>query len=216
MVRLIVEQRLGPAFNSSSSHSIILTKNKLDSDEGHEFGWDFFTCSSREHKKGYLAVVLSEIILNTGDHRILNALPPEQQKREKHLQLERLKYLAPSVFTDEDIKMYQRYGFGYIDHESVGLINIPFPIYSDRNESPGFTDEWCAAFVNSNIAILGGNDNTDYSHPANHEAVSWPDRDLFLTGLGTGNYTVRRVQDCWELSDSTGSYFKINFNNLLK
>ena len=52
--------RYGHSNNSSSSHSLIFTRQNLlpPSDESSEFGWQFFTCSSKRDKLNYLLTCL--------------------------------------------------------------------------------------------------------------------------------------------------------------
>jgi hypothetical protein len=52
--------RYGFATNSSSSHSIVLLKNKKKAKENYssDFGWEFFTCISENAKLQYLGQTL--------------------------------------------------------------------------------------------------------------------------------------------------------------
>ena len=57
---MIYNVRLGFATNSSSTHSIIFTTDKIKSripKDGY-FGWEFFTLAKKSEKKAYLATIL--------------------------------------------------------------------------------------------------------------------------------------------------------------
>lgn len=154
--------RQGHANNSSSSHSIIYTKDDISdkSDEASDFGWQLFTCSSKEHKQAYCQTALYESF-----QQILN-----------------LSYNYDVVGYGNNIiseitwnlytTWYREQGFdkilgepildeSYIDHDSIPT----FP--SDRHKkilNAEFARRFCEELVNNNYAILGGNDNDNEVH----------------------------------------------------
>lgn len=167
--------RLGLACNSSSSHSLIILPDgvkldddwgwsieeekdrysdlddemkeimmegsrkqfeRLESGEEYNFGWSFFTATSKKTKQQYLGQVLWNMLIRE--------LPEK---------------LATPILRDWmgiDLKE------GYIDHQS--LWELPCE-YNTRFPDREFYDELSNFILNDRVAVLGGNDNDENSHP---------------------------------------------------
>jgi len=134
--------RLGFATNSSSSHSLIFDPNikVADKYEGDNFGWNFFTCSSKKAKQKYLGSMFRQNFQGFLPEPIIKGLL-------KSIELE----------ADEPY----RYESG-IDHQS--LYNIPFE-FGYNIPSLEFFNDMKDFILKEGIHILGGNDNDDQSHP---------------------------------------------------
>ena len=137
--------RLGHSTNSSSTHSIIFAKslaNIEDNYEGYSFGWDFFTCVSKEAKLRYLAATLASNMYNV-DNATVQAI-----------------VLA---WTDVDLTTKELNGFQvYVDHQS--LIALPRS-RTGKGINKDFFDDLKSFIMRESIVILGGNDNTEEEHP---------------------------------------------------
>lgn len=161
--------RRGFATNSSSAHSLIFSGQKLEDSEDAkslQFGWDFFTCASPESKLGYLA-----LCLKSNYHWLANMPGSDSivpyQKVERFVEdmfeewaAEALAGYPPLVAAvqrvahDEDT---------HVDHQSM----IGFPcVRQDWNKPhPQFVMDFAKELMVEGYAILGGNDNTEESHP---------------------------------------------------
>jgi Radical SAM superfamily len=136
--------RYGFATNSSSTHSIVLlqkdTRVSDDIEEGC-FGWDFFTCASEEAKRLYLA----QTVASNFSH--LYKMPAEEAN------IIATKWCG----VEADLE-------GYIDHQS--LITLPtkahFDHYTIRKD---FFEDLMKFILRPDIAVLGGNDNSEDTHP---------------------------------------------------
>lgn len=137
--------RYGPATNSSSSHSLIfLPEGKKaidDCDSSGEFGWEFFTASTKQSKMCYLAVVLKSALSRTLPGWASDAIcrcitgkaPPKA---------------------------------GYIDHDSMFGLPKEFQYDVPCRE---FLMEFKNFLLQDRVAILGGNDNESWTHPLAQE-----------------------------------------------
>lgn len=149
--------RYGRACNSSSSHSIIIVKdkdlNKIEDTyhtEGLNFGWEFFTLKSELDKARYLvAQVWSQYRHKNGEVTVddlIQAIFVDYPELIQDLL---------SIETDE-------YTYG-VDHQSVWAIPAsPEWPYSNIE----FLQDLWGWLKSPNIIVLGGNDNTDHVHPA--------------------------------------------------
>lgn len=164
----IYNVRLGFANNSSSTHSIMFVNPGLARDEeaDGEFGWNLFTCASRESKELYFAVTLKE----------------------------NLNYLLGSEISELVIKgLFSYYSLGEydgIDHQS--RLTFPCSFRSIRDSHPMIDLDFYKEFSNyyssnPNVAILGGNDNDDLSHSL------YSAKDEIDTKLGIENYPSNYV-----------------------
>jgi organic radical activating enzyme len=137
--------RLGYAHNSSSTHSIVFLPgpgaSKIDDHGGLEFGWDFFTVGDEERKLRYLAHLLEPTL-----------------GREKTKELTGVNADNPAWYPSDDDD--QESFVDYIDHQSVW--GLPMNFAGEPNEQ--FAAALIEMFKRDDVAILGGNDNTDESH----------------------------------------------------
>jgi pyruvate-formate lyase-activating enzyme len=135
--------RYGLATNSSSTHSIIhnAQEARRSMDEycdDASFGWDFFTCATKECKENYMLLQLMNNV------RELNSP---------------LEFIAEKKgFKD----LIEPLTSGYVDHQSV--IGFPRDKYGERL-CMGFFKDYYNYIVDGDFIILGGNDNDDASHP---------------------------------------------------
>lgn len=139
--------RLGFANNSSSSHSIIfLNKEELrnivdrDCEEG-QFGWQHFTAISEVTKKTYIGQILRQAFQSIMDDDIA--------------------IMLAMLLSDVPETLINEFTDGYIDHQS--LYSLPMT-WSGRGVHLEFFNEFKNFFLQPNLAILGGNDNTDEKH----------------------------------------------------
>lgn len=144
--------RGGFACNSSSSHSLVFlpegTKASDDSN-GQEFGWDRFTLASQGAKSMYVGQLLRHSLEKMGvDVGTIKAVV--------------------RAWTGAELDTE-----GYIDHQSVyALPRARAGIGVDED----FFREFHELFMQKNLAVLGGNDNDDGTHPLSRfgTAVSLP------------------------------------------
>jgi pyruvate-formate lyase-activating enzyme len=184
----VLNLRLGHACNSSSSHSIISVKQPVRNNVNRdEFGWDFFTASSKTSKESYFALLLKscfdEVLGEETAKHVLNSM--------------NLPYLEE----------------GYIDHQSI--LTIPTKKYINREKKHfepdyRFIKEMRQFFLRKDIVILGGNDNTTERHPLYiPEGELLPD---FPREKSPFDYKARKDGDWWTIYDRvTGNRVTISF-----
>lgn len=133
--------RYGFATNSSSTHSIIITKERSTVKDklGDCFGWDFFTAASDQAKRQYLA----SIVMHHLDPIVGKAVTRDLVK----------------AWLDIDINdTHQCLG---IDHQSV-------PVMPNSWEGVGmdvdFFNEYKEFLLQKHLVIIGGNDSTNARH----------------------------------------------------
>jgi len=124
--------------NSSSTHSLIITDEGYDDYISGEYGWDYFTVSSREAKKDYLATLFSRTLLAMGLSDFL------------------INKIMSSMY---DINLKE---FHYIDHDSLPI--IPYD-WNEKGPDPGFWFDFERYINRKDLVILGGNDNDEVIHP---------------------------------------------------
>lgn len=144
----IFNVRYGFATNSSSTHSLITIPSGntgiYDSGtSGSEFGWENFTCVSKEAKQRYLSLLLRQHFTKQQDLDSIDA--------------GFFNYLM-GISEDEFISSLE----GYIDHQSE--ISLPTN-FNGHGLDINFFKEFANFILSPNVAILGGNDNNDYDHP---------------------------------------------------
>jgi len=176
--------RLGFATNSSSTHSIIFLKpgqHVRDSGtEGGEFGWNFFTAASPEAKRQYVAIHLFSALQSQVGEDVAMAVVDS--------------WAAGATRTPEGQYAYNGKGpEGYVDHQSLYVLPRS---WDGKGVDKEFFDDFLAFFMRDDIAILGGNDNTDESHPLDSGGFSLP-----LQQDGGGEYVARK--------DEAGKYWTI-------
>ena len=179
--------RLGYATNSSSSHSIIFDPSiGMNHDDADDFGWNFFTASTRESKDEYMASMLRQNLDGDFPQAMIDAI---------------IKGLDLPDDTDGC------YGGKHIDHQS--LYNLPTEFGSDH-VSLEFFNEFRNYILQDGIHILGGNDNCDDGHHLlNGNKVNFggwePER---------GDMVCRKDGDWWTLySKHTGNRIVLTFND---
>lgn len=130
--------RLGPATNSSSSHSLIFMDNPpADTCRGtQEFGWNRFVASSPQSKAAYAAQTLKGALCRHVPSDVAELIARE--------------WLGEPCKPD-----------GYIDHQSEYVIPC------DRDDFPSreFAREFAAFLQRDGLVVLGGNDNDGPEHP---------------------------------------------------
>ncbi len=182
--------RMGFANNSSSSHSIIFTKNinQLNSDPG-EFGWDYFTCADSYSKQKYLFATLAANIRHSTTNiqydidRKYNAeygANPTGYKTDKFVLDVGFVPDSPRYFKKVFDRIVKSLGlhlafpnyedlmndaisdewFNYPDHQS----QIFFPKDVNGKIHMGFANDFIKYLLENNFAILGGNDNDGKTH----------------------------------------------------
>lgn len=131
--------RLGLATNSSSTHSLVLLSSGVGDDDVYdgEFGWDYWTAGELATKQRYLGIVLLQNLRTAG----LNEDVAEAVAREW------------SGATSLE---------GYVDHQSVW--DLP-KAWTGSGLDKKFVDDLRGYLSKDNVAILGGNDNDDATHP---------------------------------------------------
>jgi pyruvate-formate lyase-activating enzyme len=186
--------RQGFATNSSSSHSILEFKNlnnqNIDTDEVHDFGWNFFTAFNQEAKENYLSAMIESSLMDMG-------LKKNQRK----------KYIN-DLFQDN--KMYDRAVKTMVDHQS--LLTLPRN-WDNANLNQEFLKEMVDYFRKENVIILGGNDNTEKIHHLYNE-----DNLSALSELpkeSSNNHLIaRKEKDYWVIFNrKTGSKLRMSFSN---
>lgn len=164
--------RRGFANNSSSTHSIIFVSDEAkvqtikDKGADGEFGWNFFTAKTREAKEAYLFINMIESIESKRPIEIKFVDWDESQEIKKEFVISLLEKKAHlfSFFRTWQalLEGYKGGDLGYVDHQSV--IDLPLD-KSGKFISFEFYAAFCKEILKPNYLILGGNDNTEDSHP---------------------------------------------------
>jgi MoaA/NifB/PqqE/SkfB family radical SAM enzyme len=169
---------MGLATNSSSIHSIILMApkhyRKVRTDEYYDFGWSFFTAANIRSKTNYLAYILR------GN---LNAAIGEENAAVI------IDALFESKHGGSYSKEIEENGYG-VDHQS--FIGLPRN-WDGQGINLDFFKDFKDYIVNNPVAILGGNDNTDESHPLRGDGKSL---DLGILEDGEYGTLVARKDHC--------------------
>lgn len=133
--------RYGFATNSSSTHSIIITKEKSTVKDklSDSFGWDFFTAASDRSKRQYLASIV------------------------KH----HLDPIVGKCITRDLIKAWL--DIDVTDkHQCLGIDHQSMPVMPKTWEGVGmdvdFFNEYKEFLLQKHLVIIGGNDNTTHRH----------------------------------------------------
>jgi hypothetical protein len=154
--------RLGFATNSSSSHSIVFFPTNIPrdtTDACEDFGWEFFTASSRESKENYFAATLFENL------------------RRNNMTDEQISVIASEFlgFTPKLEKPYysdKPQLIGSVDHQS--LVMLPLDRFNMKSLDPRFVNYFKNELLKEGTVVLGGNDNTDAEHPVKKGAEPSP------------------------------------------
>lgn len=135
----LTQIRYGFATNSSSSHSVILAdtpQRDRDVPDDFGYGWDTFILASEQAKRDYIFVACRDAFEGTDDwNEFVFLLNPSEALLQQEEGWRGLEYP------------------GYIDHESAAMMS------TSTIEGLKELIKWAE---NPRVAILGGNDNTDY------------------------------------------------------
>lgn len=187
----ITNIRLGFANNSSSTHSIIITKDhkNIRQNGGSDFGWNFFTLKSKEMKKRYINQTVANSLSGLNIHN----------KYVNHLS----KFLT-GFDNDDDC---------YIDHQSI--LTLPRETKTTwsgesycLNEQ--FLDDFKKFIMRDDIIVLGGNDNTEEEHPHKDKGTlfSYPIKEM-----NSKDFIARKDGDFWTLFHiKNGDRFTFSFD----
>ena len=181
MIGKLINFRKGFATNSSSTHSIVLLDHKPESNmvyNDYEFGWDFFTATG-QYKDQYIALMIHPVLSKkVGFFKSYKFL-------ENYLNIQ-WKYVG---------YMNQREPAGYVDHQSIEDMYITYNRFGEVDLE--FLGEVVEYLRSPNIAILGGNDNTDEIHP-------WLKKGTKIK-IPFGSHTISRKNSdgSWTLFNST-------------
>jgi MoaA/NifB/PqqE/SkfB family radical SAM enzyme len=190
--------RMGLATNSSSSHSIIMLPSRAkgsklkDNYDGDDFGWGDFTLVNKENKNVYLASTLFQSLRNAVGHEFACAV------------VEKWTGVAP--------KANPEYGEYYpsIDHQSV----MTFPLDWEEKAVPKrFFDAFKAFVERDDVAILGGNDNSD-GHPAlSRKGITDTNHMGLPVESSSKGLICREDNGYWVIFDrKTGTKVRLSFN----
>lgn len=182
--------RLGFATNSSSSHSIVIVNPKhplpAETSDAPEYGWDWFVLKSKEAKQDYLAETLFLNIREQVGEDIATAV-------------------VRDWIGDEYDQKYLEEGF--VDHQS--LITLPLN-YDGKGVNRAFYQDLAQYLWREDIAIIGGNDNSD--------GPDWADNQRrMLKDLPTDeslSVAVKSGKEWWTLFNrETGAKLRISFED---
>jgi MoaA/NifB/PqqE/SkfB family radical SAM enzyme len=138
--------RYGFATNSSSTHSIIITKEKSTAKDNLSdcFGWDFFTAASDQAKRQYLASI------------VMHHLDP----------------IISRLATRDLIKAWLNIDINDL-HQCLGIDHQSMPVMPKTWEGVGmdvdFFNEYKEFLLQKHLVIIGGNDNTNQKHSLAHK-----------------------------------------------
>lgn len=185
--------RLGFATNSSSSHSIIFDPelaSKVYDDHDDDFGWDYFTITSKEAKELYFASMLYHSIIHTTKSDIFASV-----------------ILKGIGISEETLNLLSE-KYGTVDHQST--ITFPYEYGSKDVIDLNFAKELIDYMKQEGFIILGGNDNSDISHHLFNENKKYSDLDSF--NCYPSLYYCRKDGDWWTLyNKENGNRLTISF-----
>lgn len=175
--------RLGFATNSSSTHSLIFLRGAGDDDVGDaQFGWDFFTAASKDAKSDYLAITLRDNL--------------------RHFVSEDIADVVVNAWVGKkDLED------GSVDHQS--MMTLP-RTWDEKGIDRAFFDDFSRFMLRDDIAILGGNDNTDEKHSLD-DGTSF---ELPLERDGGSSFVARKDgKSGWTLFNrDTGAKIRLSFD----
>jgi hypothetical protein len=161
--------RHGHSNNSSSSHSLIFTRQELpSSDESSEFGWQHFTCSNKQDKLNYLLTCLYDKFSRSIKFPSLYEID-DYENDDWHSSVksarEGLSNLEKALF-EKWVEIYLGYKdfnvSGYVDHQSA--ISFPYNRGGEKIHHE-FAKSFINEFVSGDWYVFGGNDNEDRCDP---------------------------------------------------
>jgi MoaA/NifB/PqqE/SkfB family radical SAM enzyme len=165
-----VNYRKGFATNSSSTHSVIITNSVLPDVTFYsgEYGWETFVCSSEIECRKYIltSLLTSNIVREKTKNRFLS-----KESKNKIIDI----CLKIAGVEENQVMDILRNGDIYIDHQSFPDLDSNNEIYRLIERSFDLEPEEYTSLINSskakkildilckakNIAILGGNDDSD-------------------------------------------------------
>jgi len=183
--------RLGLATNSSSTHYIVFLKEDnanryLDDDcDNQNYGWNEFTCAETGSKMEYLSHILYRSVVGDVGERYAKTI---------------VNAWVGKGFYNED---------GYIDHDSTMIFPSSYghPKTIDQN----FFEDFKEFISRDNVLIIGGNDNSDPSHPAHFDKTAEITR---IDSLDSSNLVCRKDDSVWFLfNKQTGARFSLSFDD---
>lgn len=182
--------RDGFANNSSSTHSIIFTDKPTaisDDYDPTDFGWEYFTIASKQGVLEYLRATLYS-------HMKYNVHPD-------YVECIIDNWVGHNFKWSDD-----EYNNPIVDHQS--LIALPL-VFDESAIDKRFFDELKQLFLNSDVLILGGNDNDNQIHPH----IGTPGvHATFLTECGS--LIAKKDINYWTLFDRhRGTKYRVKFNN---
>lgn len=134
--------RLGLATNSSSTHSLILIPGgTTDHDADGSFGWSFFTAASRESKTKYAAGHLRAAMEQVASPEVA--------------------LVVAEAWSGTRLRDFQ----DYVDHQSLWTLPLD---WEGKSVDKEFFDDLHAFLMRDDVVVLGGNDNTQESHPSHN------------------------------------------------
>lgn len=184
---MLFNVRFGLATNSSSSHSLIIWEgDELPYDDYKDFGWNYFTISSKKGKRSYLAsMVASNLTYGLPQEVIIKLIK---------------KWFDVELEVDE---------YGYlpeVDHQS----SYRFPKTFGTNEiDETFLKDLRDFYDQEKLIVLGGNDNDDQSHFLSDRGKS---ANIHLYS----NYVCRKdPSGYWSLfNEKDGTKIRFSFHNM--
>jgi len=194
--------RRGLATNSSSSHSLLfLPKGKgiPDADPDGGYGWNYFTCASKEAKLHYLAVTLLQNLESFYPNLYTSSLSTEGP--------EKILYDKVHEYTGVMLEGDDRRE--HVDHQSVMTFPSDWPATEVDRE---FFSDFCDWFLDDMVAVLGGNDNDGDEHPNRFDGTL--ERAILPLESHPKNYACRKdpVYGFWTMFDRvTGNKTRLSF-----
>jgi len=183
----IAKVRLGLATNSSSSHSLIFLDGISDDHMAtdRDFGWGFFTAASEESKGDYLSLTLFNNLRDIFNDKVARLVVKE--------------------VTGLDIESTT----AYIDHQSV--LALPTNWKGDYFDEEFFAD-FKKYMLREDLVILGGNDNSDESHPLTDQGQAF--RLPLETDFHNDDVIARKDGIWWVIFNrKTGGKVKFSFED---
>lgn len=176
--------KLGHSTNSSSTHSIVFFNAKHDGRDNCNndgFGWDFFTLKSKETKDKYFISLLFSNL-------------------EELVGFDEAKTILGSLTASE-------HSGQSIDHQSITALPLTF---DGKFLDLEFVREFREYLQKDNVAVLGGNDNTDTEHSLKELSRSHGVNEV--TRDTTEHMRCRKDKDYWILfNDYTGAKIRFSF-----
>jgi MoaA/NifB/PqqE/SkfB family radical SAM enzyme len=164
----IVKTRIGHANNSSSSHSIVFGIHSERNSYTTEYGWDSFVLSSKESKNQYMIAQLldninAEISISGGEYFDM----PDLYDMTKDMKLTLIQSIMKSYGIECTKSSIEN---TYIDHQSTILL----PLNTKGKINIEFWRDLRDYVVNSDVSIMGGNDNNESNPSDNYTKVFLP------------------------------------------